>query len=101
ARVVVAIADELDRKGVLGPAAVDVAPAGGAVGHRQRQTGRSQELDEQALEFAELYPLALEDPVELPGAWGVRAASQRRVEPFCVHSVANLGFVRRACQVVR
>jgi hypothetical protein len=42
ARTVVTVAVELDGQVVLGPAAVDAAPAGGAVGLRQHESLSSQ-----------------------------------------------------------
>jgi len=50
---VVAVAVELDGQVVVGPAAVDVAAAGGAVGDREREAGLLQHLQEAALEDAE------------------------------------------------
>jgi hypothetical protein len=50
---VVAVAVELDGQVVLGPAAVDVVCAGGAVGHRQRPAHGAHVLEETAFEPAE------------------------------------------------
>ena len=53
AGAVVAVAVELDRQPVLGPAAVDPLPAGRAVGHRKRQSGAPEAFEEARLEPAE------------------------------------------------
>jgi hypothetical protein len=46
-----AVAVELDREPVVGPAAVDPAAAGGLVGDRQGETVRAQMLKELGLEL--------------------------------------------------
>src|SRR5207249_9728247 len=53
ARVVKAVAVELDGQSMLGPAAIDPPPASGAVGLRQRQPGVLQKLEEASLELAQ------------------------------------------------
>src|SRR4051812_17979075 len=53
ARVVVAVAVELDREAVGGPAAVDALGARGLVRDRSRQAGFAQERQEAVLQFTE------------------------------------------------
>lgn len=55
ARLVVAIAVELDRQSLLRPAAVHPSPAGGTIRLRQHEAGLSQELQEALLQLAQGY----------------------------------------------
>ena len=74
--MVVAVAVELDRQPLLGPAAVDPAAARRSVGHGEWQIGRAQAVEEPALDLLRVTctsPRRTARSRPAPGAFGRRA----------------------------
>jgi hypothetical protein len=97
ARLVVAVAVELDRQALLRPAAVDPPPTGQAVGLWQHEPGVAQPLEKARFERTEGHAdVAVQDPPQLRGAGAVRATCQNRLHVGRRRAVAHAGLVAGA-----
>src|SRR6266511_533577 len=102
ARVVVAVAVQLDRQPPLGPAAVHPPPTGGAVGLRKCEAGLPHQLQEPLLELAQDDArLAAQDPAQLGRARAVRPPREDGLDLGRRGAVEDAGLVAGARELVR
>jgi len=102
ASVVVAVAVQLNRQPVLGPAAIDVVAAGLLVRFREREPSLFELGKESALEVAQGdLRIASEDRPQLCGASRGWPPGQGRLRGRGPNAVPHLGLVARASELCR